>query len=94
MDLDPKYDDYDFPYEAATPQDGHPGHLTEAQIAQVHQFRMLLEAEGFTDRLDTLTLVRFLPSAWSLLAVRLVVGQYHHSTRGADGNRLFLLTSM
>lgn len=57
MDINPKYDHYDFPYEAAQPQDGHAGHLTELQIATVHQFRMLLEAEGYTDRLDTLTLV-------------------------------------
>ncbi|EEQ31919.1 Sec14 cytosolic factor [Microsporum canis CBS 113480] len=57
MDLNPKYDDYDFPVEAATQQDGHPGHLTEQQIASVHQLRMLLEAEGYTERLDTLTLV-------------------------------------
>ncbi|KAM5474310.1 cytosolic factor, phosphatidylinositol/phosphatidylcholine transfer protein [Microsporum audouinii] len=60
MDLNPKYDDYDFPVEAATQQDGHPGHLTEQQIASVHQLRMLLEAEGYTERLDTLTLLRFL----------------------------------
>ncbi|RYP36413.1 hypothetical protein DL767_003376 [Monosporascus sp. MG133] len=60
MDLNPKYDDYDFPYTAAMPQDGHAGHLTEQQIAQVHQLRMMLEAEGCTDRLDTLTLLRFL----------------------------------
>lgn len=58
MDLDPKYDHYDFPYEAKDPQNGHAGHLTEAQIAQVHQLRMMLEAEGVTDRLDTLTMVR------------------------------------
>lgn len=57
MDLDPKYDNYDFPYEAAEAQDGHAGHLTEGQIAQVHQLRMMLEAEGITERLDTLTLV-------------------------------------
>jgi hypothetical protein len=57
MDLNPKYDDYDFPYTAATPQDGHLGHLTEQQIAQVYQLRMMLEAEGYTDRLDTLTMV-------------------------------------
>ena len=57
MDLNAKYDDYDFPYTAATPQDGHPGHLTEQQIAQVHQLRLMLEAEGYTDRLDTLTMV-------------------------------------
>lgn len=58
MDLDPKYDNYDFPYEAKEPQNGHAGHLTEAQIAQVHQLRMMLEAAGVTDRLDTLTMVR------------------------------------
>lgn len=57
MDIDAKYDNYDFPYEAKEPQDGHAGHLKPDQIAQVHQLRMMLEAEGFTDRLDTLTLV-------------------------------------
>ncbi|KAH8707460.1 hypothetical protein MY5147_005342 [Beauveria neobassiana] len=60
MDIDPKYDNYDFPYEAKEAQNGHAGHLNEAQIAQVHQLRMMLEAEGFTERLDTLTLLRFL----------------------------------
>lgn len=57
MDLSPKYDHYDFPHTVATPQDGHIGHLTDQQIAQVHQLRMMLEAEGYTERLDTLTLV-------------------------------------
>ncbi len=57
MELDPKYDDYDFPTTAPVKQNGHPGHLTEAQQAQVHQLRMLLESEGYTKRLDTLTLV-------------------------------------
>jgi hypothetical protein len=57
MDLDPKYDDYDFPTQAPNPQSGHPGALTEQQIAQVHQFRLMLESEGYTERLDTLTLV-------------------------------------
>ncbi|KAH8175027.1 CRAL/TRIO domain-containing protein [Sarocladium implicatum] len=60
MDLDPKYDDYDFPTQAPNPQSGHPGALTEQQIAQVHQFRLMLESEGYTERLDTLTLLRFL----------------------------------
>ncbi|EGD87086.1 hypothetical protein H112_05609 [Trichophyton rubrum D6] len=60
MDLNPKYDGYDFPFQSATPQDGHPGHLTGQQIAAVQQLRMLLEAEGYTERLDTLTLLRFL----------------------------------
>lgn len=88
MDLNPKYDDYDFPYEAKEPQNGHPGHLTEEQIAQVHQLRMLLEAEGFTDRLDTLTLVG-VQLFWP------VVGPYHHSPGGGeDHSRACLLTSM
>ncbi|KID91756.1 Sec14 cytosolic factor, partial [Metarhizium majus ARSEF 297] len=60
MDIDKKYDNYDFPVTAAERQDGHAGHLNEQQIAQVHQLRMMLEAEGYTDRLDTLTLLRFL----------------------------------
>ncbi|KAE8392194.1 CRAL-TRIO domain-containing protein [Aspergillus alliaceus] len=60
MDQNPKYDNYDFPYTAVMPQDGHAGHLTEQQIAKVHQLRMMLEAEGYTDRLDTLTMLRFL----------------------------------
>ncbi|WPH04303.1 putative phosphatidylinositol transporter [Acrodontium crateriforme] len=60
MDLDPKYDHYDFPTTAPTPQNGHPGHTTKEQDAAVHQIRMMLEAEGYTKRLDTLTLLRFL----------------------------------
>jgi hypothetical protein len=60
MDLNSKYDDYDFPYTSVEKQDGHAGHLTEQQIAQVNQLRMMLEAEGYTARLDTLTLLRFL----------------------------------
>lgn len=60
MDLDPKYDDYDFPTTAPETQSGHPGHTTKEQDAQVHQLRAMLEQEGCKDRLDTLTLLRFL----------------------------------
>jgi hypothetical protein len=60
MDLDPKYDDYDFPTTAPENQSGHPGHTTKEQDAQVHQLRAMLEKEGYTQRLDTLTLLRFL----------------------------------
>jgi hypothetical protein len=60
MELDPKYDNYDFPYEAKVPANGHLGHLKPDQQAMVFQLRMLLEAEGYTKRLDTLTLLRFL----------------------------------
>ncbi|KAL2117436.1 hypothetical protein VTJ04DRAFT_7096 [Mycothermus thermophilus] len=60
LELDPKYDDYDYPTTAPVPANGHPGYLTPIQQAQVAQLRMHLEAEGFTERLDTLTLLRFL----------------------------------
>lgn len=56
-ELDPKYDDYDFPTVAPVKQDGHPGHLTPEQIEKVKQLRSTLEGKGYTDRLDTLTLV-------------------------------------
>lgn len=57
--LDPKYDDYDFPTISPSTQSGHPGHTTQQQDAQVHQLRMILEQAGYTQRLDTLTLVRW-----------------------------------
>ncbi|KAJ9655953.1 cytosolic factor, phosphatidylinositol/phosphatidylcholine transfer protein [Neophaeococcomyces mojaviensis] len=60
MDLDPKYDDYDYPTTAPETQSGHPGHTTKEQDAQVHQLRGMLEQAGYKDRLDTLTLLRFL----------------------------------
>ncbi|RDW67956.1 hypothetical protein BP6252_09352 [Coleophoma cylindrospora] len=58
--LDPKYDQYDFPTVSPVNQPGHPGHTTPVQDAQVHQLRAELEKEGYTERLDTLTLLRFL----------------------------------
>ncbi len=60
MDLDPKYDDYDFPTTAPETKSGHPGHTTKEQDAQVHQLRQMLEQAGSKERLDTLTLLRFL----------------------------------
>ncbi|TQN68689.1 Sec14 cytosolic factor [Colletotrichum shisoi] len=67
-ELDPKYDDYylgDFPTVAriGEPRDGergYAGHLNDMQKAQLFQLRSLLEAEGHTERLDTLTMLRFL----------------------------------
>lgn len=55
-----KYDDYDYPTTAPEPQSGHPGHTTPEQDAAVHQLRAELEQLGYTTRLDTLTLLRFL----------------------------------
>lgn len=60
MALDPKYDDYDYPTTAPETQSGHPGHTTKEQDAQVHQLRAMLEQAGYSERLDTLTLLRFL----------------------------------
>jgi hypothetical protein len=57
---DPKYDDYEFPTIAPTPQNGHAGYTTPEQDAQVHQLRSLLEQAGYTKNLDTLTMLRFL----------------------------------
>jgi hypothetical protein len=60
QNLDPKYDHYDYPTVSSNKQSGHPGHTTPEQDAQVHQLRMKLEAAGYTERLDTITLVRVL----------------------------------
>ena len=57
VELDPKYDDYDFPVDAPVPQNGHPGWTTPEQDAQVYQLRMMLEMEGYNEQLDTLTMV-------------------------------------
>ncbi|KAI9929187.1 hypothetical protein ASPWEDRAFT_168975 [Aspergillus wentii DTO 134E9] len=55
-----KYDDYDFPTTVSEPQPGHPGHTTPEQDSKVQQLREELEKEGYTERLDTLTILRFL----------------------------------
>jgi len=60
MDLDPKYDHYDYPTTAPETKPGYPGHTTKEQDAAVHQLRMMLEQQGFKERLDTLTMLRFL----------------------------------
>jgi hypothetical protein len=57
---DSKYDQYDFPTTAPDAVPGHPGHTTPEHDAKVHQLRTILEQEGYTERLDTLTLLRFL----------------------------------
>ncbi|KAL9090966.1 MAG: hypothetical protein Q9159_001709 [Coniocarpon cinnabarinum] len=58
--LDEKYDHYDYPTKSPVELSGHPGHTTEEQDAKLAQLRMMLEQEGYKDRLDTLTLLRFL----------------------------------
>ena len=57
VELDPQYDNYDFPTTSPTAQSGHPGHTTPEQNAQVHQLRMALEQLGYKERLDTFTMV-------------------------------------
>lgn len=63
-ELDPKYDDYlgAFPTIAPITEPGeagkgYAGHLNDMQKAQLFQLRSLLETEGYTEHLDTLTLV-------------------------------------
>lgn len=58
--LDPRYDHYDFPYTSAEPRSGHAGHTTPEQDEKVTQLREQLEKLGYTERLDTLSMLRFL----------------------------------
>lgn len=57
IELNEKYDNYDFPIEVSEPLEGHNGNLKPEHQAKIHQLRMMLEAEGVTERLDSLTLV-------------------------------------
>lgn len=58
LKLDPKYDHYDYPTNAPETMSGHPGHTTAEQDAAVASLRGQLEQEGYSERLDTLTMVR------------------------------------
>ena len=58
LEQDPKYDNYDYPTTSPNVQSGHPGHTTKQQDAQIFQLRTQLEQAGYTERLDTLTMVR------------------------------------
>ncbi|KAL8831263.1 MAG: hypothetical protein Q9170_005382 [Blastenia crenularia] len=60
LKTDSKYDDYDYPTTSPNAQTGHPGHTTSEQDAQVYQLRTQLEQAGYTERLDTLSMLRFL----------------------------------
>lgn len=57
MELDPHYDDYDYPTADSEACEGHIGNLTSAQQAKLQDLRSALVQEGYTSRLDTLTLV-------------------------------------
>lgn len=59
LKLDPKYDHYTYPTMNPTTGPGHPGHTTPEHDALVAKFREELEKEGHTERLDTISLVRF-----------------------------------
>lgn len=60
MATDPKHDKFDYPTVNPESGTGHPGHTTPEQDEKVVQLRKELEEEGFTENLDTLTLLRFL----------------------------------
>ena len=72
MELDPKYDHYDFPTTSPEVQTGHPGHTTPEQNAQVFQLRSQLEQAGYTERLDTLTMVRYAYQPTTIKALPLI----------------------
>lgn len=55
---DSKYDDYDYPTTSPEVKSGHPGHTSPEQDAQVFQLRTQLEQANYTERLDTLCMVR------------------------------------
>ena len=57
MELDPKYDHYDYPTTSSNKQHGHPGHTTAEENAKVFQLRTELERAGCKERLDTHTMV-------------------------------------
>lgn len=58
MEPQPSQDHYDYPTEDPEACEGHIGHLTSAQQAKLQDLRSALAQEGYTSRLDTLTLVR------------------------------------
>ncbi|KAI4245722.1 MAG: hypothetical protein L6R40_002250 [Gallowayella cf. fulva] len=60
LKTDSKHDNYDYPTTSPTVQSGHPGHTTPEQDAQVFQLRTQLEQAGYSERLDTLSMLRFL----------------------------------
>ena len=64
---DSKYDDYDYPTTSPNVQSGHPGHTNPEQDAQVFQLRTQLEQAGYTERLDTLTMVSTPATCYGLI---------------------------
>lgn len=57
MELVSAYDHYDYPTVDPDESEGHIGHLTSAQQVKLQELRSALVQEGFTSRLDTLTMV-------------------------------------
>ena len=53
-----KYDQYDFPTQTVASETGVYGHLTTEQQTTLDSFRSDLLRDGYSDRLDSLTLVR------------------------------------
>ena len=58
MKLDENYDHYDYPTTSLNAANGHPGHTTQEQEAALSKMRAELAQAGYTERLDTLSLVR------------------------------------
>ena len=87
MELDPKYDHYDYPTTSPSKQNGHPGHTTPEENAKVHQLRTELERAGCKDRLDTLTMVLSYPSFYER-RIRLTPHSYGSYGHGNSTCRL------
>lgn len=57
MEPDSQYDHYEYPATDPEAPEGHIGHLTSEQHARLQDLRSALVQDGYTSRLDTLTLV-------------------------------------
>ena len=68
---DSKYDDFDYPTTSPEVKSGHPGHTTPEQDAQVFQLRTQLEQAGYSERLDTLSMVRLMQTGYPNAALPL-----------------------
>lgn len=68
--FDSTYDHYDFPTLSLNQKSGHPGYTTLEQEAKVQQLRTMLINSGYTERIDTLTLVSVTISCFFLSSSR------------------------
>lgn len=73
MHLDPKYDNYDYPTTSLNTGSGHPGHTSQEQEAALSKLRAELIQAGYSERLDTLSLVCEYVGEWNREAVLILL---------------------